>query len=286
MLAFSPGLFFWSLTNSAPSENFFKDVAQAQPSKDRQQAVHRQNVSYLRVRRRAGHKVVQHGRQNERRREEVSPHGQPQTESYERQKEITHDTLNPSEHVDEQSDDPALPFRRQTFPACDVDTRAAVVRQRLARNFQHSPHPMQHHSQIPERMRLDNHQRFARALSVAPDAVRPERFDCETRWITQFDAFTFEHLIVTVHKPVASAKLSLAESFPQIDSDSSARRREVREDKIVANHDWRDDQRHAEHNCRAHRNSATPTRTHEKEQSDSPTNRQIQWIDAQPARHA
>ena len=116
MLALSPGLFFCPLTNSAPSEYFVKDVAQAQPSKDWQQAVHRQNVSYLRVRRRAGHKVVQHGRQNERRREEVSPHGQPQTESYERQKEITRDTLNPSEHVDEKSDDPPCHFDGRHFP--------------------------------------------------------------------------------------------------------------------------------------------------------------------------
>src|SRR5688572_1053534 len=131
-------------------------------------------------------------------------------------------------------------MRRQTLFAGYVYAADAAVRHRISCNFQHTPHPPDHHADIPDRVLPDKSQRLTRAFAVASNPVRPLNVERPIWRPTHLDALAFHHLIVTKKKSVLTAELSFAETLPEVDADRSSGWCEIRKHKIVANHDRRD----------------------------------------------
>ena len=86
----------------------------------------------------------------------------------------------------------------------------------------------------------DERERFARALAVAANPVRPLRINVHIRGPTGALAFNLDHLIVTEDKPVLLPELRLTKSFPKIYADRAAGWGEIRKDDVVAYDDRRD----------------------------------------------
>src|SRR5689334_13363330 len=130
----------------------------------------------------------------------------------------------------------------------------------------------------------DKRQRLARAFAVATDSVRPLHIERHVSGPAHALALDVQHLLVTENEPVLLPKLCLAETFPEVDADRAASRREVGKDEVIAYHDRRYDDDGPSECGRGQLQSQRPCLSNKQKQRDGPTDAKIQRVHTQPAR--